>query len=160
MTQWHAAPVRAKDQVVRAGLLPARAQLLVAILRAAEHETVAQQILERLLKRVFSGQDFVLSPLSIGLVFLRKIGARHFERGRPVLGAIDLARVGQHARKRFAEPRQFGAIQTQLAGDLGNCRVRIDEPAVAVIAFCYMLPGRLAEIHRVIVSAESAFFPC
>jgi len=52
----------AEDQKIRAGFFPARTQLLVALLRAAEDEAVAKQGLEGLTERVVSRQYLILSP--------------------------------------------------------------------------------------------------
>src|SRR4051812_12887686 len=97
----------AEDQEVRARFLPARAELLEAFLRAANDKPVAQQRFEGLGKRVVSGQYLVLAPAGIGPVFFRKVGPGHFERRALVLGAIDLARIGQLLRKGLADTRQL-----------------------------------------------------
>jgi hypothetical protein len=52
-----------------------------------------------------------------------------------MINAIYLADIRQHARKRFAQTRQLGAVQPELTLDFGDRGVRIDEPAVAALAF-------------------------
>src|SRR5262249_9958115 len=87
--------------------------------------------LEGLRERVVAGQDLVLAPAGIGPVFLCQVGTRHLERRPLVLGAIDLPRIGQLPRKRLSYTRELGAVERQLAGDLGYCGMRVDKPAVA-----------------------------
>src|SRR5215471_10590647 len=48
VTERHAAPMRAENKEICAGLLPARTQLLIAFLGPADHEAVAQQRLKGL----------------------------------------------------------------------------------------------------------------
>src|SRR5262245_31374895 len=56
VAQRHAEPVRAEEEKVRADRFPARTELLVAFLRATQHEAVAEERLERLAERVAVGQ--------------------------------------------------------------------------------------------------------
>ena len=71
MAERHPAPMGAEHQEIGPRLLPARPQLLVAVIRAAEHEPVAQQLLERLVERILARQYLVLSPFGVGLVLFR-----------------------------------------------------------------------------------------
>src|SRR6202008_1273244 len=73
----------------------------------------------------------VLSPFGVGLVLFREVRSGHFERRGLVLGTIYLTGIGQLARKRLPQAGQLRAVESQLAGDLGDRGVRIDKPAVA-----------------------------
>src|SRR5262245_65472157 len=96
-------PLRAKHERGGAHLLPARAQLLVALLRAAEHEAIFEERLEGLLKALPSRHHRVLSPRGVSLVFAGQVRARHRERRRAILGTDDLLEAGQRARETLAD---------------------------------------------------------
>src|SRR6266851_2376147 len=106
----HPAPVRAEDEEVRADLFPARAELLVAFLRAAEHEAVAQQRVERLAERFTVRHHGVLAPRRVRLVLLVEIRPRHLDRGARLLRAEDLLEERKHLRERLPDARALLAI--------------------------------------------------
>ncbi len=70
--------MRTYNDVVDAELFPVGLQLLVAVLRRAEHEAAPGKLIERAAAEVvFVGHHLVLPPGRIVLVFLEKIGTGH-----------------------------------------------------------------------------------
>src|SRR4030095_13967459 len=110
---------------------PARAELLVAFLRAAQHEAVAEELLERLAEGVTVGQHGVLAPRRVRAVLRAEIWSGQLQRRAPVLRAVDLLDERPHARQRLSQSRELLAVQTHLARDAGHGRVRVHEPRVA-----------------------------